>query len=200
MAARIGNFVALEFMFEMWNEPAYRDLRYNVNTKDKNGHTALFEACRRCCLGSEDIRESDPKKLNRLNICKLLVKNGADVDVRSLFVNMTPLHWAAFNNDHLTVEFLLQKRAPQIPSKNGNYPVDIAGFCGHKNVVKIICGILKKRVQLEKAGGPKAVSGSVRIDIDSLNNDKNTGSSGKIMPMNINESNSTPDGGMDSAV
>ena len=110
-AARNGNYVVIDFLFEMWAKPAYQDLRYPINKLDKNGHTPLFEACRKCYLGSENITESEPKKLNRYNIVKLLIDQGADVNIVAKHVNMTPLHWAAFNNDAQVVNLLLKHNA-----------------------------------------------------------------------------------------
>ena len=43
----------------------------------------------------------------RLEVVKLLVEKGANVDAETKIVHMTPLHWAAYNNDKEVVKYLL---------------------------------------------------------------------------------------------
>ena len=40
-----------------------------------------------------------------------LVKAGADVNVHKRFTGLTPLHWAAFNNDKEVVKYLIEQGA-----------------------------------------------------------------------------------------
>lgn len=52
-------------------------------------------------------------------------------------IKLTPLHWAAYNDDAELCRYLLYNGAHQIESDAGSTPVDIAGFTGHKRVVKV---------------------------------------------------------------
>lgn len=48
---------------------------------------------------------------------------------------MTPLHWAAYNEDVDTVKFLMENGALLLFNKSKNSPVDIAGFCNIEPVI-----------------------------------------------------------------
>jgi len=65
-----------------------------------------------CCikgyLGSELIHgQRAMTKQKRLETVKILKENGADINVQSYKIKMTPLHWAAYNDDHALVSYLL---------------------------------------------------------------------------------------------
>ena len=76
----------------------------------------------------------------------ILIREGANVNFSTPKINMTPLHWAAYQNDNLLVELLLKEGARLITSKLGDTPVDIAGFCGKQDIVMIFLRNLEKRV------------------------------------------------------
>lgn len=40
---------------------------------------------------------------------------------------MTPLHWAAYNNDEEVINYLLSKGVVMLEDKDGNTPLDTAG-------------------------------------------------------------------------
>ena len=55
---------------------------------------------------------------------------------------MTPLHWAAYNNDSKVAIMLMramhQRNEYQLQSASGAMPIDIAGFMKNKKVVNAI--------------------------------------------------------------
>ena len=50
-------------------------------------------------------------KAKRLKIVKMLVDKGADVNFTRQVVLLTPMHWAAYNDDAELCRFLLSKGA-----------------------------------------------------------------------------------------
>ena len=63
----------------------------------------------------------------------------------------TPLHWAAYNNDEYTVAYLLSRGAKQIKNSTKHTPVDVAGFCRIKSMIKIFVNDIKSRIQPRSA-------------------------------------------------
>ena len=116
-AARQGAYEAVAWLIEKWSSSELSTEEQNMYKKyidkpDADGHTPLFEACRQCFIGSDNIMKSEKKKANRLRIVELLIENEARVNIRSKHVGMTPLHWAAYNNDSNVVKLLIEKNAP----------------------------------------------------------------------------------------
>lgn len=66
----------------------------------------LYVACFR---GYDDVEEDAIK--TRISCVKLLVEADADVNFKKHTTLLTPLHWAAFNEDRNTVLYLLQTGA-----------------------------------------------------------------------------------------
>ena len=62
---------------------------------------------------------------------------------------MTPLHWAAYQNDADMVKYLIENGAESFKTTLGNTPVDIAGFCKNTSVVLIFCKDLEKKILAE---------------------------------------------------
>ena len=101
-------------------------------------------ACMKGYLGSEAIAgKLFSTKKKRLETITILVKHGADVNVQSDIIKMTPLHWAAYNDDPNVVSYLLNKGAKLQFSRKSNgdgtdaTPVDIAGVCNNEDIVYV---------------------------------------------------------------
>jgi len=66
---------------------------------------------------------------------KALVPAGADVNFKKRVSHMTPLHWAAFNNDKDVVSYLIAHGAQQTASALRQTPMGIAGNCQNYSVI-----------------------------------------------------------------
>ena len=80
---------------------------------------------------------------------KILLAAGANINYMTPKLRMTPLHWAAYQGDAAMVQLLLENDAIQHMTSQGNTPVDIAGFMGHKDIVVTFCKDLEKRIIIE---------------------------------------------------
>lgn len=82
-------------------------------------------------------------KKKRLETVKILKEHGADINVQSNKIKMTPLHWAAYNDDHALVSYLLGEGAQMKFSRaqrgegTDATAVDIAGTCDNETIVYI---------------------------------------------------------------
>ena len=85
-AARKGDLAAVK---------AQLDKGVNVNAKNRYGATALAYACDR----------------GNVDIVKLLIERGADVNVKDSFYGATPISWASGNGHTEVVKLLLDKGA-----------------------------------------------------------------------------------------
>lgn len=97
----------------------------DLNIKNKEGQTPL-------CFVSKC----------RYDLVKLLVENGADVNLQS-DERISPLHWAVEYDNEEIVEYLLSKGA-DINSRDHSYetPLHWAGWTGHHKSARLLlaCG------------------------------------------------------------
>ena len=84
--------------------------------------------------------------INSLAIVQLLVEAGADVNFTVHSINMTALHWAAFNGDVDTCGYLLAVGAAVTYSSQDYTAVDIAGICNYPELVQYFAETLSARV------------------------------------------------------
>ena len=83
---------------------------------------------------------------------RILLANGADIDVKSKIVGMTPLHWAAYNDDPAVVAELLKAGAKmtfthRLSNGEGDCTaVDIAGSFNYEDVVYIFAKWLELKI------------------------------------------------------
>ena len=136
--ALYGHYNILKWMFE---KDEFKKV-IEVDEPDSQGYTPLFLACFKGYIGSEQIlARDDSTKARRMKVVDLLLNNGAEPNYVANKVNMTPLHWAAYNDDAAVTRRLLyeMKNKGLVPteSASGAYPVDIAGFMKHKSVVNV---------------------------------------------------------------
>ena len=140
-AAHFGHWCILEWMFQKAEILEY--YTKNVDKCDSQGYTALFLACFKGYIGPETIVAKDSTtQENRRRCVKLLLDHGANPNFVCDKVKMTPLHWAAYNNDSKVAIMLMramhQRNEYQLPSASGAMPIDIAGFMKNKKVVNAI--------------------------------------------------------------
>ena len=62
-----------------------------------------------------------------------------DKNFEEALTKMTPLHWAAYNNDLGVVSYLLKQEAVSKLNSRGLAPVDIAALCENWEVVREMC-------------------------------------------------------------
>jgi len=101
---------------------ALKPSQFNVNVHDDQGATLLSLAAR----------------AGELEVCRELIKHGADVDQVG-WSGYTPLGAAAFAGHELVVRDLLRAGAGlEVPSRNGQLPLHLAATSGQVRVVKML--------------------------------------------------------------
>ena len=84
------------------------ELQADVNELNSNALTPLFLVCLKGYVGADGIgSRSEAVKSSRLQIVKMLVEKGADLNFKREKVELTPLHWAAYNDDAELCRYLL---------------------------------------------------------------------------------------------
>ena len=75
----------------------------------------------------------------RLECLKLLTHFDPDLNARNRNTMWTALHWCALWGDSDSAELLLKRGAfAFLPSKDGVFPIDLAGFKGHDHTVSVL--------------------------------------------------------------
>ena len=106
IAAEFGNSEVVQWILD---KP---EMRADVNAKNGNALTPLFLVCLKGYVGADGIgSKTDSVKIKRLEIARMLVSKGADINYTRDVVGLTPLHWAAYNDDAELCRFLLANRA-----------------------------------------------------------------------------------------
>ena len=132
-AAKYGNDVALRWIFSKWKEQGQK---LDLDRVDKNGYTPLMAACQQGFSGHVTTGEQRKKCVDLLFSYTMIDDNyQINVNYKQEALGMTPLHWAAYNNDARVVQLLLEKGAKSKLNKKSLAPVDVAAICGHWTVV-----------------------------------------------------------------
>ncbi|KAK7090121.1 hypothetical protein V1264_009963 [Littorina saxatilis] len=101
----------------------------DVNAKDKSGYTALHYAARS----------------GHLQVCRLLLSHGSDVNSVTNTGQATPLHRAAYMGHHDLVKLLLQHKAdPLATDADFMTPLHKAAERGHRKSAKILLNAAPK--------------------------------------------------------
>ena len=144
MMAKRGNSIGLKWFQDKIEEAQKFKIKViDVNWVDQDGYTPLFLACWRCKREFEKDDESTIIRERRLKIVEILIQLGANVNYKTDKVEMSPLHWAAYNGDKDVVHLLLSRGAKLTMNKKDNSPVDLAGFSKSVEVIKTFCDWLK---------------------------------------------------------
>ncbi|KAL8574487.1 hypothetical protein ACOMHN_060157 [Nucella lapillus] len=95
----------------------------DVNARDKSGYTALHYAARN----------------NHLEVCRLLLLHGSEVNAVTKTGQATPLHRAAYTGSVEVVRLLLQNKAdPLAVDTDGMTPLHKALERGHRETAQIL--------------------------------------------------------------
>lgn len=120
-----------------------------VNELDSQGYSPLFLACFKGYIGAESIvSKAASTKDSRMRCVKALVGYDADINFVVNKVNMSALHWAAYNDDAAVCEYLLkQPGINMVFSAGESTPVDIAGMMGYEGVVNKFIDNLEEQIE-----------------------------------------------------
>ena len=103
IACEFGNASVVEWIL---SKP---ELGAEVNALNSNALTPIFLVCLKGYIGTDGVgSRTETVKMNRLQIVKMLVEKGANLNFKREKVELTPLHWAAYNDDAELVRYLLK--------------------------------------------------------------------------------------------
>ena len=114
----------------------------NINEEDHCGQTPLSFAA----------------AMGHIDLCKALVKLGADVNHRDQIYGQTPLNWAAFHGHDNVVEFLLQAGSDCNDRKSGVSALWVAARGAHRKVVQLLLKAGAKAQTSDERTGESALS------------------------------------------
>ncbi|KAM9415828.1 uncharacterized protein ACWYII_024477 [Salvelinus alpinus] len=124
LAVEAGNVGIVRELLGTLSEPQLRA------QKTGSGDAALHVCCRK----------------TDLEIAKVLIENGANVDIQNE-EGQTPLHIAAWEGDVLLLKLFYQSKAnPNVTDKMDRSPLHIAAERGHTNVVEVLTEKFKSNV------------------------------------------------------
>ena len=96
-AALHGNPTCVEWIHEKWTK---HGIKLDIDMEDHNGFSPLYLVCFKGFIGQEGLAKFDEKmRQKRIEIVKFLLDKGANVNFRTPKLQMTPLHWAAYQGD-----------------------------------------------------------------------------------------------------
>ena len=96
-AANFGNPTCIEWIFDTWKQ---HNQPIDVDAVDHQGYTPLYLVCHRGYIGVEGVESNTPEtRQKRMECVKILIEKGANVNYRTPKLQMTPLHWAAYQGD-----------------------------------------------------------------------------------------------------
>lgn len=124
---------------------------YDINTRDKEGNTALHAAV----------------EYRNYEMTKLLLSNGADINIAGA-LDKTPLHIAAETGDEAIVELLLTNQADlSLIDRNEQSPILVAVKKGHVAIVDLFLKHQKNLAAGEKS--PRARTTPLHVAADNSN-------------------------------
>mmetsp|Transcript_7234 Transcript_7234/g.10125 ORF Transcript_7234/g.10125 Transcript_7234/m.10125 type:complete len:175 (+) Transcript_7234:33-557(+) len=106
IACEFGNSEVVQWILDKKDE-----LKVDIRAKNGNGLSSLFLVCLKGYVGADGVgSRTDSVKAKRLEIAKMLIEKGANIDFCET-IGLTPLHWAAYNDDAELCRFLLANGA-----------------------------------------------------------------------------------------
>ncbi|KEZ44894.1 hypothetical protein SAPIO_CDS2233 [Scedosporium apiospermum] len=132
-----SHFLEYAVLYGLWGENLE-----NINEEDHCGQTPLSFAA----------------AMGHIDLCKALVKLGADVNHRDQIYGQTPLNWAAFHGHDNVVEFLLQAGSDCKNRKSGVSALWIAARGAHRKVVQLLLKAAAKAQTSDERTGESALS------------------------------------------
>lgn len=98
-----------------------------------SGNKNLLLNCLACFRGYD--QNEDEAKTCRIIIVRDLIESGADFNYQKKMTLLTPLHWAAYNNDMEVVHLLIKKGVELKFSSLLETPLSVSGNCQNLQVI-----------------------------------------------------------------